>query len=199
MGDIVLSPSYWQVAYSVGASLSNSWRVDIPIGNGTKTGPQVDYIRSNYVIKDRPSVGHYLIATLAIELLPGSVIKQWAEGPDTWPPDGQDPNAPATCGLYLERKSLDLNKPNHRYWAAGQHRIVMANGIFTQQIPLTQGNWTHVFGQFEQAGFADLLANLGRVGYTFGGGGDYGHGVYLQNGKCRVSCIRYQFSASPIY
>jgi hypothetical protein len=53
--------------------------------------------------------------------------------------------------------------------------------------------WTSVFGEKANesatatAGFKQAMANLGSVGFSFGGGCFYGHGVHVSGGDVRFA------------
>ena len=57
--------------------------------------------------------------------------------------------------------------------------------------------WTSVFGEKANAsaaataGFKQAMANLGNVGFAFGGGCYYGHGVRVSDGGARFAVISY--------
>jgi hypothetical protein len=45
------------------------------------------------------------------------------------------------------------------------------------------------------AGFKQAMANLGNVGFAFGGGCFYGHGVRVSGGGARFAVTGYHISA----
>jgi hypothetical protein len=57
--------------------------------------------------------------------------------------------------------------------------------------------WTSVFGEKANAsaaataGFKQAMANLGHVGFSFGGGCFYGHGVRASGGGVRFAVTSY--------
>ena len=57
--------------------------------------------------------------------------------------------------------------------------------------------WTSVFGEKANAsasataGFKQAMANLGNVGFAFGGGCFYGHGVRVNGGGARFVVTSY--------
>jgi hypothetical protein len=64
--------------------------------------------------------------------------------------------------------------------------------------PLTDlSQWTSVFGvkangsAAAKAGFEQAIANLGSVGFSFGGGCFYGHGVRVSGGGARFAVNGY--------
>jgi hypothetical protein len=84
----------------------------------------------------------------------------------------------------LQTKNDDLVKSDGRYWS-NPVGITMINGTFTLNIPLNEGNWTNVDGGFNEDGFKKLLQNMGNVGFTFGGGCFFGHGVSVSGGEAK--------------
>ena len=57
--------------------------------------------------------------------------------------------------------------------------------------------WTSVFGEKANAsaaaadGFKQAIANLGNVGFSFGGGCFYGHGVHVTGGNAKFAVINF--------
>lgn len=97
----------------------------------------------------------------------------------------------AKATLFLQRAGDDLSadKPWHRFWSH-EHRLPLVPGIHTVTVPLSSGAWTGVFGTSYAEGFAQCLANLGRIGWTCGGD-FFGHGVYAE-GELNLRLLTYR-------
>ena len=93
-------------------------------------------------------------------------------------------NAPANTHVMLQIKNDDLIASDGRYWGSPVG-LTLVKGPFTLSIPLTEGNWTNVDGGFNKDGFDKVLKNMGNVGFTFGGGCFFGHGVSVSGGKAK--------------
>ena len=83
----------------------------------------------------------------------------------------------------LQIKNDDLITSDGRYWS--NTGIPLTNGSFTLNIAVAEGNWTNVDGGFNKDGFDNLLKNMGNVGFTFGGGCFFGHGVSVSGGEAK--------------
>jgi hypothetical protein len=46
-------------------------------------------------------------------------------------------------------------------------------------VKLSYDQWTNVVGSKDKEGFAVILRNMGNIGFTYGGGCFFGHGVYV--------------------
>src|SRR5262245_36537876 len=93
-------------------------------------------------------------------------------------------NSPARTHVMLQIKNDDLTTSDGRYWS-NPIGLTLANGLFTLKIPVTEGNWINVDGEFNKEGFDKLLKNIGNVGFTFGGGCFFGHGVSVLDSKAK--------------
>jgi hypothetical protein len=93
----------------------------------------------------------------------------------------QDGGADTYATVMLQRRDDDLSgqgaHAHYRQWAF-RNRIKLVDGTFTVTIPMDRTIWTGVWGKNAPAiAWADLLANLGKIGVTLGGASDGGHGV----------------------
>jgi hypothetical protein len=96
------------------------------------------------------------------------------------------PQFPARFRLYLER-SGDDGSDGKRWWSNPQTFDLGSNNnsIVTMTVPLTPDNWSGLWGKMansdsgQTAAFNNTLADLGRVGLTFGSC-HAGHGVYAE-------------------
>jgi hypothetical protein len=83
-------------------------------------------------------------------------------------------------------------------WFSNSVAHQLAPGTANPSASLTDlSQWTSVFGEKANAsaaataGFKQAMANLGNVGFSFGGGCFYGHGVRLSGGSARFAVISY--------
>ena len=74
----------------------------------------------------------------------------------------------------------------------------LASGLANLRASLTDlSQWTSVFGEKANAspaataGFQQAMANIGNVGFSFGGGCFYGHGVRVRGGRARFAVTNY--------
>jgi hypothetical protein len=93
----------------------------------------------------------------------------------------QDGGTDTYATVMLQRRGDDLSGQgayaHYRQWAF-RHRIKLIDGTFTVTIPMDRTIWTGVRGKnAPDAAWKDLLADLDRIGVTFGGASDGGHGV----------------------
>lgn len=102
-------------------------------------------------------------------------------------PEGQ--GAPCSVGFYLQRRNATMgaDTPHHRWW--GKPRLTLAQGRNLVAVKLAPtDDWSSVFGASATSvphEFNAALAECDRLGLTFGGGFNFGHGVYLKRGAAR--------------
>jgi hypothetical protein len=96
--------------------------------------------------------------------------------------------SPGTVRLFIQRAGDTETGTGvyqqYRYWAISGFKA-LAPGLFTISAPLDPAQWSDVYGALGSANpslFAAALSNAGRVGFTFGGGCFYGHGVFNSGG-----------------
>jgi hypothetical protein len=95
----------------------------------------------------------------------------------------------ATVRLYFQRRGDDMSGAGqyefYRWWS-NPVGYELANGSVELVGNLADASgWTSVFGRTgseHEADFRAALADIGSVGFTFGGGCFFGHGVYVQPG-----------------
>jgi len=107
------------------------------------------------------------------------------------PTDNNDGGTmPPGMNLYFQRRGDDLtaSKPHHRWWSGA--RLILAPGTFTLEVPLAPDCWSSVFGANGASVPAEFSAARNEclnVGFTFGGGSNFGHGVHLTAGSSGAS------------
>jgi hypothetical protein len=108
---------------------------------------------------------------------------------------------PAHVRFLLQEKGDDLSGTNGKQyfrWFSNSAAYQLAPGAANLSAPLTDlSQWTSVFGEkanasaAAKAGFEQAIANLGSVGFSFGGGCFYGHGVRVSGGGARFAVNSY--------
>jgi hypothetical protein len=82
--------------------------------------------------------------------------------------------------IYFATKDNDWRKDGQRWWATFDAKTPMVAGTYEVVAPFTS-RWTSVLNMDSDdnhAEFAEALRNADRIGFTFGGGDGFGHGVY---------------------
>jgi hypothetical protein len=108
---------------------------------------------------------------------------------------------PAHVRFLLQEMGDDLSGTNGKQyfrWWSNSVAYQLAPGRANLSASLTDiSQWTSVFGEKANAsaaataGFKQAMANLGNVGFSFGGGCFYGHGVRVSGGGARFAVTGY--------
>jgi len=108
---------------------------------------------------------------------------------------------PAHVRFLLEENGDDLSGTNGKEyfrWWSNSVAYKLASGRANLTALLTDlSQWTSVLGERANAstaaasGFRQATANLGNVGFAFGGGCFYGHGVRVSGGGARFAITGY--------
>jgi len=108
---------------------------------------------------------------------------------------------PAHVRFLLQEKDDDLSGTNGKQyfrWWSNNAAYQLASGSANLSALLTDlSQWTSVFGEKASAsaaataGFKQAIENLGNVGFSFGGGCFYGHGVRVGGGGARFAVNSY--------
>ena len=175
----------WEIRYSSGVTLhapvqGQEFSFDFPLAPGS-----VGYI-------SKPAAGAAkgaVQASFSIAMSGGAVFDFRTAADNTC-------GAPASVRLLLQRKGDTLSGAGpyefYRWWSVAG--TVLRAGSFTLTVPLEPALWRSVFGKTGDANpsaFAEALADLGRVGVTFGGGCFYGHGVRILRGRAAFTMTRF--------
>jgi hypothetical protein len=177
--------SDWQIEYSQNMPSKpridgNGWYFDFP--NGTECDDKQNCPGVHYVMRGHNNSAKYgglLSMTFEIETTGDPKFNYKLEKDNTC-------EIPAHVRAMLQKRNDDMYERNGRFWANPiAWKLKATNGTVTLNIPLTIENWSNVSGQRDKEGFQRLLANLGRVGITFGGGCFFGHGVNVSGGTAR--------------
>jgi hypothetical protein len=156
---------------------SPGWFLDFPVlGSGRSVG---------YVTQARPFSyleGSALEARFSIATEGPVVFDHYTEAINT-------SDFPAHVRFLLQNGPISWDM-NGRWWS-NPIAVKLEPGSFTLRVPLDPSQWSNVSGQkgdFDastRAGFARVLANTSELGFTFGGGFFFGHGVRVSGGKAR--------------
>jgi hypothetical protein len=90
-----------------------------------------------------------------------------------------DTAAPAQVHLYFQQAGDNWDTDGYRWWS-NPKGVMLANGTFTLDVPVTPDQWTGIFGEKgtdKPALWNAAVANVMNVGFTFGGE-FFGHGVF---------------------
>ena len=108
---------------------------------------------------------------------------------------------PAHVRFLLQENGDDLSGTNGKQyfrWWSNSVAYKLASGRANLTALLTDlSQWTSVLGERANAstaaaaGFRQAMANLGNVGFAFGGGCFYGHGVRVSGGSARFAVTGY--------
>ena len=175
----VAGPS-WKIAYSPSMPPALSGQAgrhffDFPASGGS----------INYVIERAPAVklGQTITMVFSLE---GTGRLVATEG-----------SSPAKVRLFMQRKgdTLTAKEPYKRWWSIASFDLA-SPGEFMLSAKITPSDWSSVFGAVGSAvpaEFADCVAHLAHLGFTFGG--DFaGHGVYVTDGAVRFVLKEYSVS-----
>ena len=191
-----MDPSQWEIGpvirgtnYSVGMPLtpsvhpSGGWYFDIP--SPTAASGHVHYV----TFRHGPLTGKTrLVLRYRLEMADGVQIVPTKERPGTFP---------SILTMYFQRRGDNWSGSGkfeaYRWWATFASTIPLQAGEHELSVPL-DGNWTAVqtsSATSNPQAFQDALRDADRVGFTFGGGDGYGHGVYA-TGSARFVVTSFQ-------
>lgn len=197
-GQISMQASSWQITYSPTMPANPSqapdgWYFDFPVYDHE---PTTDCRKTS--ADQCPSV-HYVTTRYNSGLNATALRIAWRVD-ETGAPKYQALLEPAnTClpgdgsfRLFLQRigDPMDLSQgPSMRFWSPP---TTLKSGAQSMTVDLDQLIWTNVSGQHDANGFSAVLANLGSIGVTFGGGCFAGHGVNLNSGGSRFTTTAFE-------
>ena len=173
----VAGPS-WTIAYSPSMPATLS---------GEEGGYYFDFPTStdgvHYVIRRAPSVQMGQTVTIRFALEGNGRLLAAENG------------AQGQVRLFLQRVNdrLTGNEPYKRWWSVALVNLV-SPGEYTLSVKIEPRAWLSVWGATGDtvpAEFAECMANLANVGFTFGGGNHAGHGVYVANRSVRFVLKQY--------
>jgi len=88
----------------------------------------------------------------------------------------------------------EYSAPDNYRWWTNPTALLLTPGSATISVPLDPGQWTDTNGNLgtsDPIGFAAALADPMTIGFTFGGGCFFGHGVYVDGGTARFVVTSY--------
>jgi hypothetical protein len=188
---VPMDPHAWAILYSPGmpphpnAQGDGAWYFDFPI---------------------KPNSVHYVLA--AVNMVATNYVQSNIKVFTTQSPvfvydlHGDNTCAyPAHVRFLLQESGDDLSGTNgEQYfrWWSNRTAYQLAAGSVQLRASLTDlSQWTSVFGEKANAsvaaaaGFKRALGNLGNVGFSFGGGCFYGHGVRVSGGGAKFVVDNY--------
>jgi hypothetical protein len=189
---VSMHSSAWAIRYSPGMPVYPS-----PRENG---GWYFDF-------PSAPGSVHYVTAAVDMAAVKSvtATIEVTATGNPTFEYALQSNNTcinPAHVRLLLQQKGDDLSGANgkqyYRWWSINAaYRLTQGSTTLTAEVS-DPSQWLSVFGEkadsspAARAGFRQAMSNLGAVGFSFGGGCFYGHGVRVTGGAARFVATDYE-------
>jgi len=195
-----LSAQVWNIQYSPGMSphpiaVAGGWYFDFPAPScGSAEVCSVHYV-STPVRMPVTTSGH--VNALFQITTTGSPVFNYRLNP------GNTCDYPAHTRFYLQRAGDDLSgrgKYEFYRWFSNEMAYELATGSANLTAALSPDQWTSVFGKkgdhdtAANVGFVQALQNLANVGFVFGGGCYYGHGVNVSGGTARFSLQEYSIN-----
>ena len=178
-----LQASNWLVRSTVAiirpVNLTNApgWFLDFPtVASGRNVGYVMEAMPFRYI------AGSALEARFTL-VTEGPVVFDHRTAPNN------TSDFPAHVRFLLQNGPISLDA--HGRWWSNPIAVKLQPGSFTLRVPLDPGQWSNVWGQVgdlddsTRAGFAHVLANISEMGFTFGGGFFFGHGVRVSGGSAR--------------
>lgn len=148
-----------------------------------------------FVFPASPAEIHYLTTDVTMKASVHASITLEIEAVSGSPEFRAHNNNPTPCDrpafvrIMLEQRGDEkLTNEFGRWWA--QLGYELKPGTVTMDVPLDLGAWSSVYGKYgvdAPGQFRAAMANLGKVGVTFGGCGNYGHGASTVNGSARMT------------
>ena len=187
---VPMNAQAWDILYSPGMPphpmpQTGGWYVDLPAAPNS-----IHYLLAAVNMAASSSVDASILVTTT-----GTPIFVYNLQPDN------NCVYPAHVRFLLQEKDDDLSGINGKQyfrWFSNSVAYQLAPGSTNLSAPLTDlSQWTSVFGEkangsaAAKAGFEQAIANLGRVGFSFGGGCFYGHGVRVSGGSARFVVTSY--------
>jgi hypothetical protein len=190
---VPMNAQAWSILYSPGMpphptpQRGGGWYFDFPSGSNSS----VNYVLAAVNIAGSSSVRASLSVTTT-----GKVVFVYNIQPDNTCIN------PARVRFLLQEKGDDLSGTNGKQyfrWWSNSVAYELVPGSAELSASLTDlSQWTSVFGEkanasaAAMAGFKQAMARLGNVGFAFGGGCFYGHGVRASGGTARFALTRYE-------
>jgi hypothetical protein len=175
----------WEVRYG------RSWPASTPAreseGEWSFQFPDISEGRAVGYVTQSTNLGYLranaLIARFRIEMSSGAEFDHRTEEFNT-------SDFPSHVRFLLQRGASLTSNPHDRWWS-NPIAIKLEHGEFVLRVPLTPDQWTNVYAQRGNAdasslkGFQLALDQIGQIGFTFGGGFFFGHGLRVKNGTAK--------------
>jgi len=193
-GSLSLRPEAWDILFSHKMPAhplpaeGRGWSFDFPVC-GDVQDCSVHYVNTPASLSLKP--GQTLKATFTITTVgsPRFIYQPYGGC-----------NTPANTRLFLQR-GVDLTYDEFDRWWAKAAVFTLAAGKATLTATLVPEQWSSVEGKSgndsatAKAGFAKAIENVSRIGLTFGGGCNFGHGVAITGDAARFTLT--EFSVGP--
>lgn len=174
-----MASSHWNFRYSPGmpstpSASDNGWQFAFPTSNG------VGYLTTS---QRPPTASRSISASISMETTGSPFFEYRTEASNTC-------DRPAAVRLFFQRRGDNLSGQGayefYRWWS-NPIAYQLGAGAVTLTGDLTNpSQWTSVMGKDgsgdNEAAFRAALGDLDDVGFTFGGGCFFGHGVYVTPG-----------------
>jgi len=182
-----MSASNWEIGpiinganYSAGLPVRptqtpDGWSFDFPLGGG-----HVNYVTYRYgslAGKTHIVIRYRIDAAPDVHFYPTCCAQLPPIGPT----------------IYFQRAADDWQADGGRWWATFARVTPIQPGEFEVDVPLN-GSWTSVSSmtaELNTSEFSNAKQTADRVGFTFGGGDGYGHGVYA-DGTARFTLLSFK-------
>jgi hypothetical protein len=178
-----LNPANWVFSATIHMTdyaHNNGVAFNFPVEDGTH--PRVDYFWSS---ETKPLSGTITTSFQIATSSPSVVFNYVFEPTNTC-------SYPAHVRLLLAAKGFNnLSSPNYvndRWWSNPTAALLVGGSTVTLTVPLTPDQWSNVNGQFgtaQPAGFANALQHPAMLGFSYGGGCFFGHGVNVSGGTAQ--------------
>ncbi len=183
---IDLTPNSWLLLWGSGLPLhpiptTNGWAFSIPSDPGSVHYVQVPFMGGLGTIEGQ---------TLTVSFILHSANPKYSAQVESGESD------PAMMHLFIERLNDNFSTADqyYRWWCRTTEYILGTNDNvkITLSCPITQVNWSSVYGLSDETNFSDAMKNVGWIGFTFGGNGGWGHGVRLLSGDATFELLNIQ-------
>ena len=190
LGPVSMQAAAWKILYSPSmpanpTAADGAWYFDFPSCNGSNAC-SVNYVMVPVNLSASTSVrAVFQIATTGA---PTFHYKLHADNTCDYP---------AHVRYILQRSGDDLSAKSEFYRWFSLSGVKLEEGSADLTVALRPDQWVSVFGkrgnynENARAGFQQALGNLGNVGFVYGGGCFYGHGVNVIGGSARFQVTEY--------
>jgi hypothetical protein len=189
---IPMSAAEWNVPYSPSmpahptAAAGGGWYFDFPSCGGTSRC-SVNYV----VVPINVAVSTSFKARFEIATTGKPIFHYKLKSDNTC-------SMPAHVRLFLERRGDDLSEEKEYWrWWSDPVAFQLAGGSAELMAALTPDQWISVLGKrgnlnpSSKDGFRQAINQVDNVGFTFGGGCFFGHGVNVTGGTARFYVTEY--------